>query len=74
MHFFANTCQIGNVPTPWPSWMIAARPTTPHEDLEEWLLSLTSFVRYFDSFSSRLDIDIEYIKEKFGYPEEDIKV
>ncbi|KAI0719327.1 periplasmic binding protein-like II [Cerioporus squamosus] len=49
---------IGSVPTPWPSWLIAAHPTrAPPDALKLFLASLTTY----------------FIKEKFAYPEEDIK-
>ncbi|KAI0681812.1 periplasmic binding protein-like II [Cerioporus squamosus] len=65
---------IGSVPTPWPSWLIAAHPTrAPPDALKPFLASLTTYVRAFDSPDKRASADVEFIKEKFGYPEEDIK-
>jgi len=65
---------IGSVPTPWPSWLIAASPTrTSPEFLDIFLRTLTRYVGDFGSKEARVDASIEYIKEKFGYPEEDIK-
>ncbi|GBE87971.1 periplasmic binding protein-like II [Sparassis latifolia] len=65
---------IGSVPTPWPSWLIAAHPTRAQADfLRTFLSTLTIYVRTFDSQEKRAHEDIEFIKEKFGYPEEDIK-
>ncbi|TFL03795.1 periplasmic binding protein-like II [Pterulicium gracile] len=65
---------IGNVPTPWPSWLIAAHPTrAPNDQVKAFLSQLTDFVNRFASTASRLGPNIDFIKEKFGYPEEDIK-
>ncbi|KAI0783655.1 periplasmic binding protein-like II [Abortiporus biennis] len=65
---------IGSVPTPWPSWMIAAHPTrAPSSALKPFLESLSGYVREFDTEEKRQKDDVEFIKEKFGYPEEDIK-
>jgi len=65
---------IGSVPTPWPSWLIAAR--TEHADTEalrRFIGQLTTYVRSFDSQENRARNNIDFIKEKFGYSEEDIK-
>ncbi|EMD34031.1 hypothetical protein CERSUDRAFT_141460 [Gelatoporia subvermispora B] len=65
---------IGSVPTPWPSWMIAAHPTRASTDaLRTFLGELTNYVRAFDSAEKRAQDDVEFIKAKFGYPEEDVK-
>ncbi|KAJ3479529.1 hypothetical protein NLI96_g8998 [Meripilus lineatus] len=65
---------IGSVPTPWPSWLIAAHPTrAPADALRVFLQKLTTYVRNFDSEEKRAHENVEFIKEKFGYPEEDIK-
>jgi len=65
---------IGSVPTPWPSWLIAAHPTrATAEALRTFLGTLTTYVRAFDSPEERAQADVEFIKAKFGYPEEDIK-
>jgi len=67
---------IGSVPTPWPSWLIAAHPSperAPEEAVRRFLADLTAYVRQFDSEENRAVKDIDFIKEKFGYPEEDIK-
>ncbi|OSX57786.1 hypothetical protein POSPLADRAFT_1076248 [Postia placenta MAD-698-R-SB12] len=64
---------IGSVPTPWPSWLIAAHPTraTPVA-LRTFLSTLTTYVQTFDSPEKRAQDDVEFIKAKFGYPEADI--
>ena len=55
--------------------MIAAHPTrAPAEPLRAFLDALSTFVRSFDSAEKRAKDDVEFIKEKFGYPEEDIEV
>ncbi|THH28483.1 hypothetical protein EUX98_g5710 [Antrodiella citrinella] len=60
---------IGSVPTPWPSWLIAAHPTrAATEALTKFLATLS-----FDSEESRKTANVEFIKAKFGYPEEDIR-
>ncbi|KAF8628015.1 hypothetical protein AX15_004133 [Amanita polypyramis BW_CC] len=67
---------IGSVPTPWPSWLIAAHPSqerAPLEAVQRFLENLTTYVREFDTAENRAGKDIDFIKEKFGYPEEDIK-
>ncbi|THG96818.1 hypothetical protein EW026_g5080 [Hermanssonia centrifuga] len=65
---------IGSVPTPWPSWMIAAHPTrAPADALRPFLEDLSVYVREFDSAEKRATHDVAFIKDKFGYPEEDIK-
>ncbi|RPD60126.1 periplasmic binding protein-like II [Lentinus tigrinus ALCF2SS1-7] len=71
----AGECRfIGSVPTPWPSWLIAAHPTrAPADALKPFLATLTTYVRAFDAAEKRESADVEFIKDKFGYPEEDIK-
>ncbi|KAI0925809.1 hypothetical protein AcW1_008142 [Taiwanofungus camphoratus] len=65
---------IGSVPTPWPSWLIAAHPTRATADaLRAFLGALTAHVRAFDSPAQRAGSDVEFIKRTFGYPEEDIR-
>jgi len=67
---------IGSVPTPWPSWLIAAHPSpsrAPPTAVRTFLADLTRFVRTFDAPSSRVSTGLEFISEKFGYPREDIK-
>ena len=55
--------------------MIAAHPQrASSEALRIFLSKLTEFVRAFDSSEKRAVDDIEFIKAKFGYPEDDIKV
>lgn len=71
----AESHQIGSVPTPWPSWMIAAHPArAPHDRVRHFLKGLTSYVREFDSREKRASANVEFIKSKFGYPVEDIEV
>ncbi|CCM00113.1 uncharacterized protein FIBRA_02140 [Fibroporia radiculosa] len=65
---------IGSVPTPWPSWLIAAHPTRAADvELRTFLTTLTTYVRTFDSPEKREQDDVDFIKAKFGYPEEDIR-
>lgn len=63
---------IGSVPTPWPSWLIAAQPSVSQEALKNFLSTLSTYVRSFNSNENRADKNIEFIKTKFGYPEQDI--
>lgn len=67
---------IGSVPTPWPSWMIAAHTSPdrcPRDNVINFVATLTSYVNEFDSEASRKEKDVEFIKKHFGYPEKDIK-
>jgi len=67
---------IGSVPTPWPSWLIAAHPSStraPPDVLRNFLATLSKYVRSFSDVSNRAGPSLEFIKDKFGYPEEDIK-
>ena len=55
--------------------MIAAHPTrASNEALRVFLAGLSTYVRAFNSEEKREKDDVEFIREKFGYPEEDIKV
>jgi hypothetical protein len=44
----------------------------PTDALSTFLATLTHYVRAFDSDEKRAKDDVEFIKEKFGYPEEDV--
>ena len=69
--------QIGSVPTPWPSWLIAAHPSpdrAPKEAVRAFLNSLTSYVTDFDSQESRASANVPFIQKTWGYPETDIEV
>ena len=68
--------QIGSVPTPWPSWFIAAHPSAdraPTDELSSFLKTLSTYVGRFKSANNRTST-LEFIKDKFGYQTEDIKV
>ena len=55
--------------------MIAAHPVrAPSELVKPFLSTLTTYVTAFDSEEKRAKENVEFIKEKFGYPEEDINV
>ncbi|KAG6334413.1 hypothetical protein ID866_4682, partial [Astraeus odoratus] len=71
----ASECRfIGAVPTPWPSWLIAAHPERAStEELKAFLSSLTRYVQEFQKPESRAGPSVEFIKRVFGYPEEDVK-
>ncbi|KAF7763532.1 hypothetical protein Agabi119p4_8069 [Agaricus bisporus var. burnettii] len=70
----AGQCRfIGNIPTPWEAWLIAAHPERVQtEALKTFLQELSNYVQAFDSQESREKKNIDFIKAKFGYPEEDI--
>ncbi|KAI9511851.1 periplasmic binding protein-like II [Russula earlei] len=66
---------IGSVPTPWQSWLIAAHPSrdrAPSHELRAFLETLSTYVVAFDAPEKRAGPNVEFIKETFGYPEEDI--
>ncbi|KZW02843.1 periplasmic binding protein-like II [Exidia glandulosa HHB12029] len=64
---------IGSVPTPWPSWLIAAHPTRASpEALRHFVSSLTTYVRAFDP-RTEIDTKVQFIKERFHQKEDDIK-
>lgn len=72
---YSRDWQIGSVPTPWPSWLIAAHPTrAPAEALRPFLATLSKHVRAFDAAEQRAGPDVAFIKDKFGYRETDIQV
>jgi len=65
------------VPTPWPSWLIAAHPSqerAPVNELRAFLEALSTYVVSFDAPDNRARPNVEFIKETFGYREEDIGV
>ena len=69
--------QIGSVPTPWPSWQIAAHISeerAPRALLKQFLTKLSEYVRAFDAPEARKEKDVEFIKSTFGYPEADVRV
>ncbi|KZV64599.1 periplasmic binding protein-like II [Peniophora sp. CONT] len=67
---------IGSVPTPWPSWQIAAHISeerAPRDLLKQFLTKLSDYVRAFDAPEARKEKDVEFIKSTFGYPETDVR-
>ena len=57
--------------------MIAAHSSqdrAPTGALKVFLNELSKYVRNFDSEESRAQKNVDFIKEAFGYPEEDIRV
>jgi hypothetical protein len=57
--------------------VIAAHPSpdrAPKEAVKRFLAELSEYVRVFDSEESRQGNGLEFIKQAFGYPEDDIKV
>jgi hypothetical protein len=73
----AGECRfIGSVPTPWPSWLIAAHPSEsrcPSATLKSFLGTLSEYVRSFDSAAKRETENVEYIVKNWDYKEEDVK-
>jgi hypothetical protein len=73
----AGECRfIGSVPTPWPSWLIAAHPSEsrcPSATLKSFLSTLSEHVRSFDSAAKRETENVEYIVKNWDYKEEDVK-
>jgi hypothetical protein len=73
----AGECRfIGSVPTPWPSWLIAAHPSEtrcPTATLKNFLDMLSEYVRSFDSAAKRETENVEYIVKNWDYKEEDVK-
>ncbi|KAF8486060.1 periplasmic binding protein-like II [Russula ochroleuca] len=66
---------IGSVPTPWPSWLIAAHTShvrAPSNELRAFLDALSTYVVSFDAPNNRAGPNVTFIKETFGYREEDI--
>ncbi|KAF8071884.1 hypothetical protein FPV67DRAFT_1560629 [Lyophyllum atratum] len=67
---------IGSVPTPWPSWLIAAHPSStraPVDEVRAFLEGLTKYVVAFDSSENREHANVKFIETNFGYPAKDIK-
>ncbi|KAF9644889.1 periplasmic binding protein-like II [Thelephora ganbajun] len=67
---------VGSIPTPWPSWLIAAHPSpkrAPKEAVRGFLNSLTGYVTKFDSQDSRESTNVSFIQKTWGCPEADIK-
>jgi ABC-type taurine transport system substrate-binding protein len=66
---------IGNVLTPWSSWIIVAKPDlleSQAESVRRFLTSLTSHVRDFDAAEARATKSKDFIVKHFGYPEEEV--
>jgi hypothetical protein len=70
------TMQIGFIPTPWPSWVIAASTSAPSSEVRTFVETLSKYVREFNSQEKRNDpnANVAFIKENYGYQEEDIVV
>ncbi|KZS92571.1 periplasmic binding protein-like II [Sistotremastrum niveocremeum HHB9708] len=67
---------VGSLLTPWPSWMIAARNSSEHvshSEIRRFCATLTQYVRSFDSADKRQKENIEFLKTRLGYPEEDAR-
>ncbi|KAF5327491.1 hypothetical protein D9619_004421 [Psilocybe cf. subviscida] len=65
---------IGSVPTPWPSWLIAAHPERAQApEATQFLAGLTKFVNDFNSEAARASKNVPFIEEHFGYPKQDIE-
>lgn len=67
---------IGSVPTPWPSWTIAASANTAlkHPKLDEFLSKLQESIRSFANPSTRSKGDVrDFIVNHHGYKVEDVE-
>ncbi|KAF8126901.1 periplasmic binding protein-like II [Boletus edulis] len=71
----AGSCRfIGQVLTPWPSWLIAAHPTrAAPSDLCAFLNGLSGCVRAFASPEHCAGPSAAFIQQTFGYAEDDVK-
>ncbi|KAG1823931.1 uncharacterized protein BJ212DRAFT_1444820 [Suillus subaureus] len=71
----AGECRfIGQVPTPWPSWLIAAHPTRGEPAaVRTFLNNLSRHVRAFASAEARAGPSVKFVMDTFGYPETDVK-
>lgn len=71
----AGECRfIGQVPTPWPSWLIAAHPTRGEPAaVRTFLNNLSHHVRAFASKEARAGPSVKFVMDTFGYPETDVK-
>ncbi|KAG1766832.1 periplasmic binding protein-like II [Suillus placidus] len=71
----AGECRfIGQVPTPWPSWLIAAHPTRGEPvAVRTFLDNLSRHVRAFASAEARAGPSVKFVMDTFGYPETDVK-
>jgi hypothetical protein len=71
----AGECRfIGQVPTPWPSWLIAAHPTRGEPAaVRTFLNNLSRHVRAFASTEARAGPSVKFVMDTFGYPETDVK-
>jgi hypothetical protein len=65
---------IGTVPTPWPSWLIAAHPERAQApEATQFLAGLTKYVNDFNSEAARASKNVPFIEQHFGYPKQDIE-
>ncbi|KAG9121474.1 hypothetical protein FRC07_002561 [Ceratobasidium sp. 392] len=67
---------IGSVLTPWPSWLIAAHPSPERAEpgaLRNFLGHLTEYAHKFDDERQRDQADVDFIRERFGYQEKDVR-
>jgi len=71
----AGECRfIGQVPTPWPSWLIAAHPTRAEPAaVRTFLNNLSRHVRAFASAEARAGPSVKFVMDTFSYPETDVK-
>lgn len=76
LHAAQKLMQIGSVLTPWPSWLIAAHTSPERADpgsLRRFVGQLTEYVGRFDHERQREQAGVEFIRERFGYEEADIR-
>ena len=69
---------IGSVPTPWPSWSIAASTATlgsagARAAVRSFLGALERSVRHFDSAAARAEESVAFVEHAFGYERADVE-
>jgi ABC-type nitrate/sulfonate/bicarbonate transport system substrate-binding protein len=71
-HYWDNAelKRLGEIYTPWPSWVVAARDSIPREQIEELLASITKGVEYYKEHEEEA---VEYITSTMHYSKEDAK-
>lgn len=58
---------------PWPSWSLAATPSTPSSQISQFLSSLQPLVTRFNSAEAREKDDIDFVVENFGQQRADVE-
>lgn len=74
--YLSETRFVGNVPTPWSSWMIVASPqlrVAYSAVLKSFLSNLSASIEAFDTPLARSTSSKEFIIKTFGYRQEDVQ-